>query len=85
MRMLSMIREVQPDDSAPVVIHCSAGCGRTGSLAAIDYVWNLLKQRQLAATFDVFEVVKTLRQYRQVRSLLAYWTLSHACFLLRLQ
>lgn len=24
---------------------CSAGCGRTGALCAIDYTWNLLKRQ----------------------------------------
>ena len=43
MRMLALLRDVQPDDAAPVIVHCSAGCGRTGSLVAIDYIWNLLK------------------------------------------
>eukprot|EP00051_Salpingoeca_urceolata_P029852 m.7489 g.7489 ORF g.7489 m.7489 type:complete len:438 (-) comp2950_c0_seq2:30-1343(-) len=64
MRMLASIRDLQPNDDVPIVIHCSAGCGRTGSLTAIDYTWQLLKEKGLDASFDIFETVARLRQQR---------------------
>uniref|UniRef100_A0A7N5K1F9 protein-tyrosine-phosphatase n=1 Tax=Ailuropoda melanoleuca TaxID=9646 RepID=A0A7N5K1F9_AILME len=37
------VRSYQEDDSVPICIHCSAGCGRTGVICALDYTWMLLK------------------------------------------
>jgi len=46
---------------APVIVHCSAGIGRTGTFIAID-----IARRQLAehGRVDVYEIVKALRQQR---------------------
>lgn len=43
MRMLKIVRETVRVKEAPMVVHCSAGCGRTGTLAAIDDVWSQLE------------------------------------------
>ena len=47
MRMLKIVRETVRVKDAPMVVHCSAGCGRTGTLAAIDDVWSQLEARHL--------------------------------------
>jgi hypothetical protein len=67
MRMLAAVRDKQPlSDEWPIVIHCSAGCGRTGTLAAIDHVWGQLKSRDLLATqLSVYNIVAEYRKRRQ--------------------
>jgi protein tyrosine phosphatase len=48
-----------PPESRPVVVHCSAGCGRTGTFCTVDSVIDMLKrQRQsqngrISSTMDV--------------------------------
>lgn len=66
MRMLASVRERQPlEDEWPIVIHCSAGCGRTGTLAAIDHVWGMLKEHVFEAQFSVYEIICEYRKRRQ--------------------
>lgn len=52
-------------DSAPVVVHCSAGIGRTGSFILIDIVINLIETKGLGCHIDI---PKTLIRMRQMRS-----------------
>uniref|UniRef100_A0A8C0RZY3 protein-tyrosine-phosphatase n=2 Tax=Canis lupus familiaris TaxID=9615 RepID=A0A8C0RZY3_CANLF len=48
------VRSYQEDDRFPICIHCSAGCGRTGVICAIDYTWMLLKDG-MQAKYSVLE------------------------------
>lgn len=41
--MVFLVRDVQSSETTPVLVHCSAGCGRTGTICAIDFVWGLFK------------------------------------------
>lgn len=49
----------------PVVVHCSAGCGRTGTICSIDYAQTLLKDGNITADFSLFEIIKRMRTQRQ--------------------
>jgi len=40
--------EVAPKGQRPVLVHCSAGCGRTGTFCTIDSVIDMLKRQKLS-------------------------------------
>ncbi|KAL4226689.1 protein tyrosine phosphatase [Mactra antiquata] len=67
LEMMAEMREIKKQDSdkAPVVVHCSAGCGRTGTICAIDYSWDLLKSGNLDENFSLYDIVINMRQQRQ--------------------
>uniref|UniRef100_A0A7N5JFD7 protein-tyrosine-phosphatase n=1 Tax=Ailuropoda melanoleuca TaxID=9646 RepID=A0A7N5JFD7_AILME len=58
------VRSYQEDDSVPICIHCSAGCGRTGVICALDYTWMLLKDGILPENFSVFSLIQEMRTQR---------------------
>ncbi|KAK2885547.1 hypothetical protein QQF64_021058 [Cirrhinus molitorella] len=64
LELLQDMRIYQDHDDIPICIHCSAGCGRTGALCAIDYTWNLLKRQMIPEDFSIFELVKDMRTQR---------------------
>ncbi|XP_064604799.1 tyrosine-protein phosphatase non-receptor type 12-like [Liolophura sinensis] len=63
--LLSRMRQHQTNDDIPVVIHCSAGCGRTGTICAIDYVVNMLKERIISDNFSLYDIILDMRSQRQ--------------------
>ncbi|KAG8517647.1 Tyrosine-protein phosphatase non-receptor type 22, partial [Galemys pyrenaicus] len=58
------MRCYQADDSVPVCVHCSAGCGRTGVICAIDYSWMLLKDGIIPENFSVYSLIQEMRTQR---------------------
>ncbi|XP_005389041.1 PREDICTED: tyrosine-protein phosphatase non-receptor type 22 [Chinchilla lanigera] len=58
------MRCYQEDDSVPICIHCSAGCGRTGVICAIDYTWMMLKDGIVPENFSVFSLIQEMRTQR---------------------
>ncbi|XP_030413038.1 tyrosine-protein phosphatase non-receptor type 12 isoform X3 [Gopherus evgoodei] len=62
--MISLMREYQEHEDVPICIHCSAGCGRTGAICAIDYTWNLLKAGKIPEEFNVFNLIQDMRTQR---------------------
>lgn len=62
--MISLMREYQEHEDVPLCIHCSAGCGRTGVICAIDYTWNLLKAKKIPEDFNVFHLIQEMRTQR---------------------
>ncbi len=64
LEMVRLIRDCQASETLPVLIHCSAGCGRTGTVCAIDYIWGLLRTGKLTSDFNLFNLVRDMRKQR---------------------
>ncbi|KAM9664403.1 LOW QUALITY PROTEIN: tyrosine-protein phosphatase non-receptor type 18 [Trichechus inunguis] len=67
--ILTMVEEaqcLQGSGPGPLCVHCSAGCGRTGVLCAVDYVRLLLTQT-IPPNFSLFDVVLEMRKQRPQR------------------
>ncbi|KAM6370160.1 LOW QUALITY PROTEIN: tyrosine-protein phosphatase non-receptor type 22 [Pluvialis apricaria] len=64
LELIGEIRCYQPDDSVPICIHCSAGCGRTGVICVIDYTQKLLKDGIVPVNFSIFSLIQEMRTQR---------------------
>ncbi|KAK5637712.1 hypothetical protein RI129_000127 [Pyrocoelia pectoralis] len=64
LELVRLMRDVQSTESRPILVHCSAGCGRTGTLCSIDYVWALLRTGKLREDFSLFEIICDMRRQR---------------------
>ncbi|XP_040585338.1 tyrosine-protein phosphatase non-receptor type 18 isoform X2 [Mesocricetus auratus] len=65
--ILTMVEEahrLQGAGPGPLCVHCSAGCGRTGVLCAVDYVRQLLVTQTIPPNFSLFDVVLEMRRQR---------------------
>ena len=51
-------RIVMPLSNDYLVVHCSAGCGRTGTIIAIDQLWNLLNENVTINNFVYIYIYK---------------------------
>ena len=64
LELVRLVREVQPTEDRPLLVHCSAGCGRTGTICCIDYVWGLLRMGKLDEDFNLCRIISDMRQQR---------------------
>ncbi|XP_050414764.2 tyrosine-protein phosphatase non-receptor type 12 isoform X2 [Patella vulgata] len=64
-KMIHHMRAERKKPDIPLVIHCSAGCGRTGTICGIDYAWTLLNQGKIGKDFSLFDIIAKFREQRQ--------------------
>ncbi|ESO11686.1 hypothetical protein HELRODRAFT_108932 [Helobdella robusta] len=64
-RLITAMREIHPiERPEPLVVHCSAGCGRTGTIMVIDYVKALLDNGKITEKFNLYDVIVEMRKQR---------------------
>ncbi|XP_078533352.1 receptor-type tyrosine-protein phosphatase mu-like [Lissotriton helveticus] len=61
LRLVEQMNALKSPDSGPVIVHCSAGIGRTGTFIALDI---LLKMAQAEQKVDVFQCTRMMREKR---------------------
>ncbi|KAF4072551.1 hypothetical protein AMELA_G00264290 [Ameiurus melas] len=64
LRMMESVHVRQGHHPGPLLVHCSAGCGRTGVICAIDIVNDLLHKKQIGEDFNIMDLVLELRRQR---------------------
>ncbi|XP_062576981.1 receptor-type tyrosine-protein phosphatase T-like [Saccostrea cucullata] len=56
-----LVKNGRPEADGPIIVHCSAGIGRTGTFIALDY---LLEEGATMESVDIINCVSKLRQQR---------------------
>ncbi|PVD28611.1 hypothetical protein C0Q70_11204 [Pomacea canaliculata] len=60
-RFVRTVRDKLIKDGGPIVTHCSAGVGRSGTFIVLDHVLQLIKEKE---EVDIFNIVYNLRRER---------------------
>ncbi|XP_075540207.1 tyrosine-protein phosphatase non-receptor type 11-like isoform X6 [Dermacentor variabilis] len=57
-------RQESIPDAGPIVVHCSAGIGRTGTFIVIDMIVDLIKKQGLSCEIDIQRTIQMVRMQR---------------------
>ncbi|XP_037567336.1 tyrosine-protein phosphatase non-receptor type 11-like isoform X2 [Dermacentor silvarum] len=57
-------RQESMPDAGPIVVHCSAGIGRTGTFIVIDMIVDLIKKQGLSCEIDIQRTIQMVRMQR---------------------
>jgi tyrosine-protein phosphatase non-receptor type 11 len=57
-------KQLQIADPGPIVVHCSAGIGRTGTFIVIDMILNQIKKHGLDCEIDIQKTIQSVRSQR---------------------
>ncbi|XP_075468358.1 receptor-type tyrosine-protein phosphatase epsilon isoform X3 [Ascaphus truei] len=61
LKFLKKVKSVNPSHAGPIVVHCSAGVGRTGTFIVIDAIIDMMHEEKKV---DVFDYVAKIRNQR---------------------
>ncbi|XP_074088272.1 receptor-type tyrosine-protein phosphatase epsilon isoform X2 [Macrotis lagotis] len=61
LKFLKKVKTLNPSHAGPIIVHCSAGVGRTGTFIVIDAIIDMMHTEQKV---DVFEFVSRIRNQR---------------------
>ncbi|OAF67545.1 hypothetical protein A3Q56_04729, partial [Intoshia linei] len=65
LNFLSFANELYHKDESIVLVHCSAGIGRTGTFIACDVILKILNSSVPNSIIDIFNIVKDIRKFRR--------------------
>ena len=60
-KFIGHIREAHPPEGAPLVVHCSAGVGRTGTFIVLDTMLQRLEQEE---SLNIYDFLLEIRHQR---------------------
>lgn len=74
LQFLRRVRSCNPSDSGPIIVHCSAGVGRTGCFIVID---SMIERMRHEKSIDIYGHVTCLRAQRNYMVQVSIYYICH--------